>query len=55
MNPDLKRALWSIFIGACVAFFSTFLDGLVDLLKHPGDDLIGGAVSSILFYARKWN
>lgn len=47
-----KQILISILIGACVAFFTSLFEGLLDVLKNNGNDIIGG-ISSTIYYITK--
>lgn len=49
MKLDLKQALISILIGACIAFFTTFFEGLRDILVHPTNNIVAGAASSLWY------
>lgn len=50
MTPhDLKQALLSILIGACVAFVSSFFDGLLQYLRGIDHSTIG-AISATSTY-----
>ena len=49
---DWKKALQSIFVGAVIAFFTVFLEGLLDWLRGLENNFLGG-VGSALYYAIK--
>lgn len=52
MKPGLKDALTSILIGALVAFFTTFLEGLVDVLQNTENNVLAGAASTTTYALR---
>ena len=52
MNPELKEILISILVGACVAFFTAFFQGIADALNGYGNNVAGGLASSA-WYAIK--
>lgn len=53
MNKQkLKDALYSILIGAIVAFLSSFIDGIADLIQGWGDGIAGGTVTSLTYLGR---
>ena len=47
------KMLQSILIGAIVAFLSSLFEGLLDLLKGPGNNLLGGGAASVAYLIRK--
>lgn len=51
----IKDALYSILIGAIVAFLSSFIDGIADLIQGWGDGIAGGATTTITYLGRVIN
>lgn len=51
-KEHIKHALISILIGAAVAFASSFLEGLLNMIQSGTFDVSGGLVSS-LWYLRR--
>ena len=52
MNKQkIKAALYAIFIGACVSFFTALFDGMKDLLNGYGNNVAGGVTSTIIYRA----
>lgn len=52
MKIDWKEMLISIFMGALVAFFTTFLEGLLDVLKNTENNLAGGLTSTVYYVVK---
>ena len=48
-----KQILQSILIGAIVAFLSSLFEGLLDLVKGQGNNILGGGAASIAYLIRK--
>lgn len=44
-----KQALISILIGSAVAFLTSLFEGLANLFNGAGNEILGGAVSSITY------
>lgn len=51
-NKKIKEALFSILIGACVAFMTSLFDALSELLKSHSKEIISGAATSATYLAR---
>ena len=47
------KMLQAILVGACVAFLTSLFEGLLDLLKGPGNNLLGGAAAGVAYSIRK--
>lgn len=52
-KEQYKQIFISIFVGACVAFFTSLFDGLLMFLRDYGNDLAGGAASTVTYLARQ--
>lgn len=53
-KESLKQIVISIFIGACVAFFSTLFEGLATYLKSHATELISGGVTSFHYISKRY-
>lgn len=53
-HESFKRALYSLLIGALVAFLTTFIEGLVDWLHGWDNNVVGGA-SAFVYTMRKFH
>lgn len=42
-----KEVFEAILVGACVAFFSAFLDGVSEVLKGWGNNTLGGVSTAV--------
>jgi len=42
----------SIFVGAVVAFLSSFFEGITELLKGHGNDLAGGVMATLHYISK---
>lgn len=51
-REQLKNALISLVIGACIAFFSTLFQALAELLKAHSTEIISGAASAYYYIAK---
>jgi len=51
-REQLKNAIISLVIGACVAFFSTLFTSLADLIKSHGTEIVSGAASAYYYIAK---
>lgn len=53
MTPEqIKNAIMSIVIGACVAFMTTLFQELASFIKLHGPDLMSGGVSAYYYIAK---
>mgnify|MGYP001574582035 FL=1 len=50
-KQKIKAALYAIFLGACVSFFTALFDGMKDLLNGYGNNVAGGVTSTIIYRA----
>ena len=48
-REQLRQALISIIVGACVAFLSTLFEGVITFLRDHAVDLSGTLVSMVYF------
>lgn len=48
-----KKALVSILIGALTAFLTSFLSGLIELIKTLPDPATGGITASLIYALRR--
>lgn len=53
-RDNLKQAIVSILIGACVAFFSTLFTELAAFIKSHSTEMISGAISSATYLAKAY-
>lgn len=53
-KENLKQALVSICIGACVAFFSTLFQGLADFLTTHSTQIVAGMSSTAVYLAKAY-
>lgn len=53
-KENIKTALVSIVIGACVAFFTTLFEGLADLLKQNSVEVMSGLSSTMVYLAKTY-
>lgn len=51
---NFKQILISIFIGACVAFFSTLFQSLSDFLHQNSAEIIGGTVTAFHYMVKTY-
>lgn len=51
-KEDLKQALLSILVGACVAFVTTFLEGVIQYLNGTENNILAGIVSTVMYRLR---
>ncbi len=51
-REQLKNALVSLLVGACIAFFSTLFQSLAELLKAHSTDIISGAGAAYYYIAK---
>lgn len=49
MNEQLKKALWSVLVGAAVAFITTLLQGLLTWVQQAQFDFAGPATAVLWF------
>jgi len=47
-----KQILISILVGATVAFFSSLFEGLSELFKGLGNDVMGGATATLIYISK---
>ena len=52
-KQTFKHALISIFIGACVAFVTTFLQSVLEWI-NAGEFNVSGIGASFVYYISKW-
>jgi hypothetical protein len=50
----IKSAVYSILIGACVAFLSSLIDGLADLLRTHSQEIVAGMTSTAVYLAKTY-
>lgn len=48
-----KEVFEAILVGACVAFFSAFLDGVSEALRGWGNNTLGGISTTLTVIARR--
>lgn len=51
---NYKQILMSIFIGCIVAFFTTLFQGLADLLRDHGTQIISGGTAAFYHIAKNF-
>lgn len=51
-RDQLKQALISVAIGAIVAFITTLLQGILDVLHANMDSIVGAAAAGFYHFAR---
>jgi hypothetical protein len=47
-RQELKKAFFSILVGAATAFFASLFTGLAHLFSGNGPELIGGTVAALI-------
>lgn len=53
-RSNLKQVIISIFIGACVAFFSSLFQGLADYLKGHAVEAVSALSTSLTYLAKTY-
>jgi hypothetical protein len=53
-RENLKQVLVSIFVGACVAFLSTLIEGLALYIKAHSTEIISGATTTAMYLAKSY-
>lgn len=53
MKLDWKQALISVFIGACIAFFTTFFNGLESYINSPESNVLAGTGAAAWYFLKK--
>ncbi len=54
-NIDWREALMSVFIGACVAFLTTFFEGMLDILQGAENNVFAGVAATASYLSRVWH
>lgn len=49
----IKQVFFSIFVGACVAFISTFFEGVLDFLQGWENNAAGGTAATLTYLKLK--
>jgi hypothetical protein len=53
-QSNIRQVFISIFVGACVAFISAFLDGLAAFIRDHSQELIAGMSTSMVYIAKAY-
>lgn len=48
-----REILQSILVGACVAFFASFFDGISKALSGHGNDILGGISATMTLLSKR--
>ncbi len=48
-KDTIKHIFLSILIGACVAFLSSLFDGILDIVRGYGNDVLGGVTATATY------
>ena len=51
---NFKQVLISIFVGACVAFFTTLFQSIANFIQAHGSEIFAGSVSSAVYLAKAY-
>ncbi len=54
-RENLRQALMSIVVGACVAFMATLFDGLADFLRSNSESIIAGMSTTAYYLAKMYH